>query len=88
MGLTPVHLFCKVSQFFLCFYFVLDLTSEIDDINGLFIEAFNWQDVEAASQLFTEDCIIMQTGSDSLYGRESQLPLFFILHCYGWGSQI
>ena len=49
-----------------------DLRSEIEDASARFTEAFNRQDAEAVSQLYTEDCALMPTGVDIINGRKSQ----------------
>ena len=49
-----------------------DLRSEIEDASARFTEAFNRQDAEVVSQLYTEDCALMPTGVDIINGRKSQ----------------
>ncbi len=43
------------------------------------MDAFNRQDVEATSQLFTEDRIVMRTGMDAVHGREGHFASLFFL---------
>jgi len=38
-----------------------------------FAAAFNSQDVEAISEMYTDDCTVMPTGSDVLHGKDSRL---------------
>lgn len=47
-----------------------DHTSVVEKLNDRFMDTYNRQDVEAVSQLFTEDRIIMRTGMDAVHGRE------------------
>ncbi len=60
-------------------YFVLDHTSVVDNLRDRFMDTYNRQDVEAISQLFTEDRIIMRPGMDAVHGREGHFAslLFF-----------
>ena len=46
------------------------LMSEIEAGNQKFMEAFAKQDATALSMLYTEDCKLMPTGTDVLFGRE------------------
>ena len=44
--------------------------SEIEAANLKFMTAFSKQDATGLSELYTEDCKLMPTGTDVLYGRE------------------
>lgn len=48
----------------------LGLIDEIQAANAKFMEAFAKQDAQALSQLYTEDCKLMPTGSDVVTGRD------------------
>ncbi len=72
------------SIFFFCFnllhvFCILDHSLVVEKLRDRFMESFNRQDVEATSQLFTEDRIIMRTGMDAVHGREGHFAslLFF-----------
>ena len=47
--------------------------SEIESVNQKFMEAFGKQDAIALSLLYTEDCKLMPTGTDVLFGRGGML---------------
>ena len=49
---------------------LLALMSEIEAGNQKFMEAFAKQDTTALLMLYTEDCKLMLTGTDVLFGRE------------------
>ena len=44
--------------------------SEIEAANLKFMTAFGKQDATGLSELYTEDCKLMPTGTDVLFGRE------------------
>ena len=46
------------------------MLDQMDKINKAFMKAFEDQNAEAISPLLTEDCKIMPTGSDVLFGRK------------------
>ena len=49
----------------------LDIHDEIEAATELFMKAFNCQDAEAVSDLYTDDCTMMPTGTDVVQGKES-----------------
>ncbi len=49
----------------------------VEKLNDRFMDTYNRQDVEAVSQLFTEDRIIMRTGMDAVHGREGHFASLF-----------
>ena len=46
------------------------MLDQMDKVNKAFMKAFEDQNAEAIGPLLTEDCKIMPTGSDVLFGRK------------------
>ena len=46
------------------------MLDQMDKIDKAFMKAFEDQNAEAMGPLFTEDCKIMPTGRDVLFGRK------------------
>ena len=47
------------------------MLDQMDKINKVFMKAFEDRNAKAIGPLLTEDCKIMPTGSDVLFGRNS-----------------
>ena len=60
-----------------CIYSVFslleELKKEIEACNVKFMEHFGKNDMKGLSELYTEDCKLMPTGSETLIGREGRL---------------
>ena len=65
---------CDLQDYRLCspLVLLLDIHDEIEAANEQFMKAFNCQDAEAVSDLYTDDCTMMPTGTDVVQGRESE----------------
>ncbi|XP_035694188.1 uncharacterized protein LOC118428277 [Branchiostoma floridae] len=53
-----------------------DLKKLIEEHNEKFMACFKANDMKGLANLYTEDCKIMPTGSDTLFGREGPENVF------------